>query len=190
MLDRPCLGLQTDNIVTLCTVLMTHALYLHLYLNLFHILYSIWVCACNAEAGFRARYHSYNIIFNIRYKKIDFLSISTSLIFFDNFVEDFVWRIGCRDLIVYSICLSFIQLIVVIFSSLNGFLQGWDFESINTAIGNDSHNRFEMEPINEMMVGHNVSLSFAVKSSLPDSFTWFAQVSLKFHLTKFHKNLE
>lgn len=92
---------------------------------------------------------------------------------------DFVWRIGCRDLIVYGICLSFIQLIVVIFSSLNGFLQGWDFESINTAVGNDSHNRFEMEPINEMMVGHNVSLSFAVKSSLPDSFTWFAQVSLQ-----------
>lgn len=102
-----------------------------------------------------------------------------SLIFFDNFVEDFVWRIGCRDLIVYSICLSFIQLIVVIFSSLNDFLQGWDFESINTAIGNDSNNRFEMEPINEMMVGHNVSLTFAVKSSLPDSFTWFAQVSLQ-----------
>lgn len=72
------------------------------------------------------------------------------------------WRLWLRHCISFSTWVS-------------GFLQGWDFESINTAIGNTS-NRFEMEPINEMMVGHNVSLSFAVKSSMPDSFTWFAQV--------------
>lgn len=33
-----------------------------------------------------------------------------------------------------------------------------------------------MEPMNEMAVGHNVCLSSMVKSSLPDSFVWFAQV--------------
>lgn len=56
-------------------------------------------------------------------------------------------------------------------------LQGWDFESIDTADSTSDSSRFELEPMNEMVVGHNVCLTSMVKSSLPDSFVWFAQVS-------------
>ncbi|KAF3702324.1 Cilia- and flagella-associated protein 44 [Channa argus] len=56
----------------------------------------------------------------------------------------------------------------------DGAVRGWDFESIDTADSESS--KFEMEPMNEMRVGHNVCLTSVVKSSLPDSFIWFAQV--------------
>ncbi|XP_071321915.1 cilia- and flagella-associated protein 44 [Trachinotus anak] len=59
----------------------------------------------------------------------------------------------------------------------DGVVRGWDFESIDTADSNSDCSRFEMEPMNEMVVGHNVCLSSVVKSSLPDSFIWFAQDS-------------
>lgn len=55
-------------------------------------------------------------------------------------------------------------------------MQGWDFESIDTADCNDDSGLFEIEPMNEMVIGRNVSLSSMVKSCLPDSFIWFAQV--------------
>lgn len=55
-------------------------------------------------------------------------------------------------------------------------LQAWDFEKINMATINSSSSRFEVEPINELLVGHNVCLSSVVRSSVPDSFIWFAQV--------------
>ncbi|KAK2888569.1 cilia- and flagella-associated protein 44 [Channa argus] len=57
----------------------------------------------------------------------------------------------------------------------DGAVRGWDFESIDTADSESS--KFEMEPMNEMRVGHNVCLTSVVKSSLPDSFIWFAQDS-------------
>ncbi|XP_033502384.2 cilia- and flagella-associated protein 44 isoform X1 [Epinephelus lanceolatus] len=59
----------------------------------------------------------------------------------------------------------------------DGAVRGWDFESIDTADSNSQSSRFELEPMNEMVVGQNVCLSSVVKSSLPDSFIWFAQDS-------------
>ncbi|XP_041667527.1 cilia- and flagella-associated protein 44 [Cheilinus undulatus] len=59
----------------------------------------------------------------------------------------------------------------------DGVVRGWDFEVINSASSNGHSSKFEMEPMNEMVVGHNVSLSSVVKSSTPDSFVWFAQDS-------------
>ncbi|XP_041825763.1 cilia- and flagella-associated protein 44 isoform X2 [Melanotaenia boesemani] len=57
----------------------------------------------------------------------------------------------------------------------DGVVLGWDFERINTT--NSDSRRFEMDPINKLVVGHNVCLSSVVRSSLPDSFIWFAQDS-------------
>uniref|UniRef100_A0A8K9X508 Cilia- and flagella-associated protein 44 n=1 Tax=Oncorhynchus mykiss TaxID=8022 RepID=A0A8K9X508_ONCMY len=59
----------------------------------------------------------------------------------------------------------------------DGAIRGWDFESIDTADCNDDSGLFEIEPMNEMVIGRNVSLSSMVKSCLPDSFIWFAQDS-------------
>ncbi|GLD56738.1 cilia- and flagella-associated protein 44-like protein, partial [Lates japonicus] len=59
----------------------------------------------------------------------------------------------------------------------DGVVRGWDFESIDAADSNSESSRFEMEPMNEMVVGHNVCLSSVTRSSLPDSFIWFAQDS-------------
>uniref|UniRef100_A0A7N6BMS0 Cilia- and flagella-associated protein 44 n=1 Tax=Anabas testudineus TaxID=64144 RepID=A0A7N6BMS0_ANATE len=59
----------------------------------------------------------------------------------------------------------------------DGVVRGWDFESIDTADSNSDSGRFEIEPMNEMVVGHNVCLTSVVRSSLPDSFIWFAQDS-------------
>ncbi|XP_045922375.1 cilia- and flagella-associated protein 44 isoform X1 [Micropterus dolomieu] len=59
----------------------------------------------------------------------------------------------------------------------DGVVRGWDSESIDTADSNSDSSRFEIEPMNEMVVGHNVCISSVVKSSLPDSFIWFAQDS-------------
>ncbi|MEQ2165341.1 hypothetical protein GOODEAATRI_015753 [Goodea atripinnis] len=58
-----------------------------------------------------------------------------------------------------------------------GTHQVWDLERINTANISSTSSRFEMEPINELVVGHNVWLSSVVRSSLPDSFIWFVQVN-------------
>ncbi|KAM6977661.1 cilia- and flagella-associated protein 44 [Aplochiton taeniatus] len=59
----------------------------------------------------------------------------------------------------------------------DGAVRGWDFESIDTADCTNDSGIFEMEPINEMVIGRNVSLSSMVKSSQPDSVIWFAQDS-------------
>lgn len=55
--------------------------------------------------------------------------------------------------------------------------QTWDFESIQSANSLEDNNRFEIEPMNELVVGHNVCLCSVVKGPQPDSFIWFAQVS-------------
>ncbi|XP_037609336.1 cilia- and flagella-associated protein 44 [Sebastes umbrosus] len=59
----------------------------------------------------------------------------------------------------------------------DGAVRGWDFESIDTADSSSGSSRFELEPMNEVMVGHNVCLSSVVKNSVPDSFICFAQDS-------------
>ncbi|KAL0968428.1 hypothetical protein UPYG_G00266720 [Umbra pygmaea] len=59
----------------------------------------------------------------------------------------------------------------------DGAIRGWDVESIDTADCSDDSGMFEMEPMNEMVIGRNVSLSSMVKSSVPDSFIGFAQDS-------------
>uniref|UniRef100_A0A3Q3F8B2 WD repeat domain 52 n=1 Tax=Labrus bergylta TaxID=56723 RepID=A0A3Q3F8B2_9LABR len=59
----------------------------------------------------------------------------------------------------------------------DGVVRVWDFEGIDSADSSDHSSKFEMEPMNEMVVGHNVCLSSVVKSSTPDSFVWFAQDS-------------
>ncbi|XP_035523590.1 cilia- and flagella-associated protein 44-like [Morone saxatilis] len=59
----------------------------------------------------------------------------------------------------------------------DGVVRGWDFESIDTADSSSDGGKFEMEPMNEMVVGYNVCLSSMVRSSVPDSFVWFAQDS-------------
>ncbi|KAM3599542.1 uncharacterized protein V6R79_007770 [Siganus canaliculatus] len=59
----------------------------------------------------------------------------------------------------------------------DGVIRGWDCESINMADCSSHSSKFEMEPMNEMVVGHHVCLSSVVKSSLPDSPIWFAQDS-------------
>ncbi|XP_047247740.1 cilia- and flagella-associated protein 44-like isoform X2 [Girardinichthys multiradiatus] len=59
----------------------------------------------------------------------------------------------------------------------DGAVRVWDLERINTANISGTSSRFEMEPINELVVGHNVWLSSVVRSSLPDSYIWFVQDS-------------
>ncbi|KAM7393288.1 hypothetical protein PAMA_008099 [Pampus argenteus] len=59
----------------------------------------------------------------------------------------------------------------------DGVVRSWDFESFDTTNSNSGGSRFEMEPMNEMVIGHNACLSSVVKSSTPDSFLWFAQDS-------------
>ncbi|KAK5851669.1 hypothetical protein PBY51_023206 [Eleginops maclovinus] len=59
----------------------------------------------------------------------------------------------------------------------DGAVRGWDFESIDTADSTGDSGRFELEPMNELLVGHNVCLSSVVKNSQPESFICFAQDS-------------
>lgn len=56
--------------------------------------------------------------------------------------------------------------------------QIWDLDSINFADVTSDNSKSEMEPLNEMQLGHNVSLASVVKSPQPNSFVWFAQVRL------------
>uniref|UniRef100_A0A8B9KLV5 Cilia- and flagella-associated protein 44 n=1 Tax=Astyanax mexicanus TaxID=7994 RepID=A0A8B9KLV5_ASTMX len=64
----------------------------------------------------------------------------------------------------------------------DGAVRTWDFESIDTADSVDDSGLFEIEPMNEMIIGRNVSLSSLVKSST-DSAIWYAQVSANvYHL--------
>jgi len=49
-------------------------------------------------------------------------------------------------------------------------------ETIDTADAVDDSGLFETEPMNEITVGRNVSLYSMVKSSIPETSNWFAQV--------------
>nr|XP_057920871.1 cilia- and flagella-associated protein 44-like isoform X2 [Doryrhamphus excisus] len=57
----------------------------------------------------------------------------------------------------------------------DGAIRGWDFETIDSADSSSENSKFEMEPMTELVVGHQVCLSSIVKSSKPDSNVWFAQ---------------
>ncbi|XP_035267854.1 cilia- and flagella-associated protein 44 [Anguilla anguilla] len=57
----------------------------------------------------------------------------------------------------------------------DGAVRTWDVECIDAADSPDDSGLFEMEPMNELLIGRTVCLTSMVKSSLPDSFIWFAQ---------------
>ncbi|XP_066534174.1 cilia- and flagella-associated protein 44 isoform X2 [Hoplias malabaricus] len=59
----------------------------------------------------------------------------------------------------------------------DGAVRSWDFESIDAADSVDDSGLFEIEPMNEMIIGRNVSLSSMVRSPIPDSTIWYAQDS-------------
>ncbi|XP_062841766.1 cilia- and flagella-associated protein 44 isoform X2 [Trichomycterus rosablanca] len=59
----------------------------------------------------------------------------------------------------------------------DGAVRCWDFESIDTADCVDDSGLFELEPMNELIISRNVSLSSMVRSSIPDSTIWYAQDS-------------
>ncbi|XP_038130668.1 cilia- and flagella-associated protein 44 [Cyprinodon tularosa] len=58
----------------------------------------------------------------------------------------------------------------------DGAIRAWDSELINSADINGDSGTFEMEPINELVVGHNVCLVSVVRSAQLDSI-YFAQDS-------------
>ncbi|XP_051991128.1 cilia- and flagella-associated protein 44 [Xyrauchen texanus] len=59
----------------------------------------------------------------------------------------------------------------------DGAVRGWNLETIDAADSVDDSGLFEIEPMNELIIGHNVSLSSMVKSSMPETSIWFAQDS-------------
>ncbi|XP_029963563.1 cilia- and flagella-associated protein 44-like [Salarias fasciatus] len=75
----------------------------------------------------------------------------------------------------------------------DGAVRGWDFQRISGADSDSGSNKLEIEPLSEIMVGHDVCLSSIVKSPELDSFIWFAQDSggaiWKIDLSFTHKTL-
>ncbi|XP_070551975.1 cilia- and flagella-associated protein 44-like isoform X2 [Ptychodera flava] len=60
----------------------------------------------------------------------------------------------------------------------DGFVRVWDFETIDTADSPEESGLFEMEPMNELKVGNDVSLRSMVKSVDPEAQSlWYAQDS-------------
>nr|XP_006000125.2 PREDICTED: cilia- and flagella-associated protein 44 [Latimeria chalumnae] len=57
----------------------------------------------------------------------------------------------------------------------DGCVRVWDFETIDAADSTDDCSWYELEPMNELVVGRNVNLLSMVKTSDPDSAIWFAQ---------------
>ncbi|XP_041923604.1 cilia- and flagella-associated protein 44 isoform X1 [Alosa sapidissima] len=60
---------------------------------------------------------------------------------------------------------------------IDGAVRSWDFESIDQADCTDDSGQVELDPMNEMVIGRNVSLVSMVKSTCPDTPIWFAQDS-------------
>ena len=59
----------------------------------------------------------------------------------------------------------------------DGHIRVWDFETVDTADVTDESSVFEMDPMNELHVGNNVSLKTLVKSVDSEEPTiWYAQV--------------
>ncbi|XP_039534946.1 cilia- and flagella-associated protein 44 isoform X2 [Pimephales promelas] len=59
----------------------------------------------------------------------------------------------------------------------DGVVRSWNLETIDTADAVDDSGLFETEPMNEITVGRNVSLYSMVKSSIPETSNWFAQLN-------------
>nr|XP_006820617.1 PREDICTED: WD repeat-containing protein 52-like [Saccoglossus kowalevskii] len=60
----------------------------------------------------------------------------------------------------------------------DGYIRVWDFETIDTADAPEESGSFEMEPMNELKVGNDVSLRSMVKSVDPEAQSlWYAQDS-------------
>ncbi|XP_073677561.1 cilia- and flagella-associated protein 44 [Garra rufa] len=59
----------------------------------------------------------------------------------------------------------------------DGAVRSWNLETIDTADAVDDSGLFEIEPMNEIIIGRNVSLYSMVKSSMPETSIWFAQDS-------------
>ncbi|XP_065145847.1 cilia- and flagella-associated protein 44 [Paramisgurnus dabryanus] len=59
----------------------------------------------------------------------------------------------------------------------DGVVRGWNLENIDSADAVDESGLFEIEPMNELIIGRNVSLRSMVKSSIPETSIWFAQDS-------------
>ncbi|XP_051783012.1 cilia- and flagella-associated protein 44 isoform X2 [Erpetoichthys calabaricus] len=57
----------------------------------------------------------------------------------------------------------------------DGAVRVWDFEAIDIADSKDDSGLFEIEPMNELVVGKNVSLYSMVKTSNTDQFMCYAQ---------------
>ncbi|XP_068191495.1 cilia- and flagella-associated protein 44-like [Antennarius striatus] len=56
----------------------------------------------------------------------------------------------------------------------DGMIRVWDIDSIDFATGGS---KYELDPMNEKLVGRNVCICSMVRSSQPDSTMWFAQDS-------------
>uniref|UniRef100_A0AAV2IT09 Uncharacterized protein n=1 Tax=Knipowitschia caucasica TaxID=637954 RepID=A0AAV2IT09_KNICA len=54
-------------------------------------------------------------------------------------------------------------------------INGWDLDCITGAKTQGEGCRFELEPMNELLIGHNVSLSSVVRSAEKDASIWYAQ---------------
>ena len=53
----------------------------------------------------------------------------------------------------------------------------WNFETIDSAEASDEHGAFEMEPMNELCIGHDVHLKSLSKSvDENDANIWYGQV--------------
>jgi WD40 repeat protein len=59
----------------------------------------------------------------------------------------------------------------------DGWVRVWDFETIDTSEPSEEGVKLEIEPINELKVGTNVSLRTMVKDLAEDSTIWYAQDS-------------
>lgn len=57
----------------------------------------------------------------------------------------------------------------------DGCIRVWDFETIDTAEPSEEGIKLEIEPLNELKVGNNVSLRSMVKDFTDESTTWYAQ---------------
>ena len=59
----------------------------------------------------------------------------------------------------------------------DGSVRVWDFETIDTAEPSEEGVKLEIEPLNELKVGHNVSMKSMVKDFADESTIWYAQDS-------------
>ena len=64
----------------------------------------------------------------------------------------------------------------LISAGVDGFVRVWDFETIDSADITEDNPTFEMEPLAEIKVGHDVNLKTLSQAAIPDSPTlWYAQ---------------